>query len=188
MSYYHIYYRTNHPVLSIVFYDIAKIMFILYNNNMNKICIFKGECDHYAVLHQKAAEKYNNTEIAKTEKGKPYFKNIPDLFFSVSHTDGLTVIALGDCEVGIDAEKLRKADLRITRRFLKEEIDYITEKDSDRRFFEIWTKKEAYLKHKGTGLSGGFDSVNVLKLPIKTVVFEDYIISVYSQKEYEIEK
>ena len=155
---------------------------------MNKIYIFKGECDHYAFLKQKAAEKYNNVEIIKTEKGKPYFKHIPDMFFSVSHTEGLTVIALGDSEVGVDVERLRKADLRVIKRFLKEEADYIAECDSDRRFFEIWTKKEAYLKCKGTGISGGLDSVNVLELPFKTMDYEDYIISVYGEKEYEIEK
>ena len=148
---------------------------------MNEIFIFKGECDAYAFLQEKAAEKYNNTEIIKNEKGKPYFKHIPDLFFSISHTDGLTVIALSDCEVGIDVERLKKADLRIIKRFLKEEADYITECDSDRRFFEIWTKKEAYLKCKGTGLSGGLKSVNVLKLPFETMDYEDYIISVYTE-------
>ena len=120
---------------------------------MNKIYIFKGECDHYAFIKQKAAEKYNNTEIIKTEKGKPYFKAIPNLFFSVSHTDGLTVIALGNSEVGIDVERVKKADLRIIKRFLKEEADYITEKDSNRRFFEIWTKKEAYIKQRGLNIS-----------------------------------
>ena len=155
---------------------------------MNEIFIFKGECDAYALLEEKAAEKHNNTEIIKNEKGKPYFKHIPDLFFSISHTDGLTVIALSDCEVGIDVERIKKADLRIIKRFLNEEAEYITEQDSDRRFFEVWTKKEAYLKYTGYGLSGGLDSVNVLKLPIKTFDYEDYVISVYSEKEYEIEK
>ena len=155
---------------------------------MNKIYIIKGECDHYAFLKQKAAEKYNNVEIIKNEKGKPYFKDISSLFFSVSHTEGLTVIALGDSEVGIDVEKIKNPDFRIIRRFLKEEAEYIAECNCDRRFFEIWTKKEAYLKWKGTGISGGLDSVNVLELPFKTMDYEDYIISVYSEKEYEIEK
>ncbi len=155
---------------------------------MNKIFIFKGECDHYAFIKQKAAEKYNNTEIIKTSKGKPYFKDIPNLFFSVSHTDGLTVIALGNSEVGIDVERVKKADLRIIKRFLKEEADYITEKDSNRRFFEIWTKKEAFLKYKGVGISGGLNTENVLNLPINTFNFGDYIISIYSENEYEIEK
>ena len=105
------------------------------------------------------------------------------MFFSISHTDGLTVIALSDCEVGIDVEKVRKADLRVVRRFSKEEADYITEKESDRRFFEIWTKKEAYLKCKGTGISGGLNSVNVLELQFKVMDYEEYIISVYSESK-----
>lgn len=155
---------------------------------MNKIFIFKGECNSYAFVQQVAAQKYNNIEIIKTKKGKPYFKCITDLFFSISHSKGLTVVALGESEVGIDVEKVRKADLRITKRFLKEEADYITETDFDHRFFEVWTKKEAYLKYTGYGLSGGLDSVNVLKLPIKTFDYEDYVISIYSEKEYEIEK
>ncbi len=153
---------------------------------MDKLYIFKGECDPYAIIQQIAAEKHNNVEIVKTEKGKPYFKYIPDLFFSISHTDGLTVIALSDCEVGIDVEKIKKADLRVVRRFLKNEADYITEKDSDRRFFEVWTKKEAYLKCKGTGLSGGLNCVNVLELPFETMDYEDYIISVYSQTKNDL--
>lgn len=149
---------------------------------MNKLFIFKGECDPYAFLKTQAAEKFNNTEIVKTEKGKPFFKYIPDLFFSISHKDEVTVIVLSDSEVGVDIERIKKADMRILSRFLKEEADYISEADSDRRFFEIWTKKEAYLKFKGTGISGGLNSVNVLDLPFETMDYEDYIISVYSEK------
>lgn len=153
---------------------------------MNNLYILKGKCDPYAFVQKKAAEKYNNTEIVKTEKGKPYFKYIPDLFFSISHKDEVTVIVLSDCEVGVDVEKIKKADLRVTRRFLKEEIDYITKCDSDRRFFEVWTKKEAYLKCKGTGISGGLNSVNVLNLPFETMAYEDYIISVYSETKNDL--
>ncbi len=157
---------------------------------MNKIFILKGKADAYAFLRNLAAEKCNNTEIVKAENGKPYFQYLPQLYFNISHTDGLTVVAVGDSEVGIDVERVRKADLRITRRFLKQEADYITAADSHKRFFEVWTKKEAYLKYKGTGLSGGLDSVNVFDCTpsIKTFYFEDYVISVCSEKAYEIEK
>ena len=68
--------------------------------------------------------------------------------------------------------------------------DYITAADSEKRFFEVWTKKEAFLKYKGTGITAGLDSVNVFDCypNIKTFYFEDYIISVCSEKDYEIEK
>lgn len=150
---------------------------------MIEIFILKGKCDPYAFVREKAAEKFNNTEIVKTEKGKPYFKNIPNLFFNVSNKDSLTVVAIADSEVGVDVERLKKANLKVIKRFLKEEADYITQGDSDRRFFEVWTKKEAYLKCKGSGLSGGLDSVNVLNLPIKTTEYEGYIISVCAENE-----
>ena len=157
---------------------------------MNRIFIFKGECDPYAFLRKTAAEKCNNTEIVRAENGKPYFKHLPNLYFNISHTDGLTVIAVGESEVGIDVEKPRKFDLRITRRFLKSEADYITAADSEKRFFEVWTNKEAFLKYKGTGITAGLDSVNVFDCypNIKTFYFEDYIIYVCSEKDYEIEK
>ncbi|MCH8647465.1 4'-phosphopantetheinyl transferase superfamily protein [Staphylococcus lugdunensis] len=32
-----------------------------------------------------------------------------------------------------------------------------------RRFYDIWTKKEAYLKKKGTGISDNLKKVNVTK-------------------------
>ena len=150
---------------------------------MNNIYILKGKCDPYAFVKKLAAEKFNNTEIVRTEKGKPYFKYITDLFFSISHSGDITVVAIGDTPLGVDVEKIKKADLRVIKRFLKEEADYITEKDSNHRFFEIWTKKEAYLKCKGTGISGGLNSVNVLDLPFETTVYEDYMISVYREKQ-----
>ncbi len=150
---------------------------------MNNIYVLKGKCDPYAFVKEKAAEKYNNTEIVKDEKGKPYFKYIPDLFFNVSNKDSITVIAMSNSKVGVDIEKVKKANLKVIKRFLKEEADYINECDSDRRFFEVWTKKEAYLKCKGSGISGGLDSVNVLNLPIQTVDYEDYVISVCYEKD-----
>lgn len=158
---------------------------------MNKLFVLKGNTDAYAFLCNLAAEKCNNTEIAKDGNGKPFFKFLPDFYFNISHTDGLTVIAVSESEVGVDVEKLRKADLRIAkRRFLKCEAEYIKSAKSDRRFFEVWTKKEAYLKYKGTGLAGGLDSVNVFEcIPeIKTFYFEDYIISICCENELKIEK
>lgn len=54
-----------------------------------------------------------------------------------------------------------------------------------KRFYEIWTKKEAYLKWNGTGLAGGLKNLNVLK---KRYVFQcieingkEYALAVYAQ-------
>lgn len=76
------------------------------------------------------------------------------LFCSVSHTDGLCVCAVSDAPVGIDAEKLRDAPMRVAERiFSPEERDAIASSDDPRRvFFEIWTARESVVKLTGAGL------------------------------------
>ena len=170
---------------------LEKILYILYNKGMIKLYILKGESDAYALVRKIAAEKFNNAEILKTDMGKPYLKDVSGFCFNISHTDGMTVLALSDSEVGVDAEKVKKADLRIAkRRFLKNECDYVLKADSDKRFFEIWTKKEAFLKCKGVGLSGGLKSVNVFDCnpKIKTFFIDGFAVSVCGNGEIEIIK
>ena len=148
---------------------------------MNNIYILKGKCDPYTFVKKLAAEKFNNTEIVRTEKGKPYFKYIPDLFFSISHSGDITVVAIGDTPLGVDVEKIKKADLRVIKRFLKEEADYITECDSDYRFFEIWTKKEATVKFYSSRLCNcaDIDTFNLPKtLSVLTKWQDNLVISV----------
>ncbi|MDR3361228.1 MAG: 4'-phosphopantetheinyl transferase superfamily protein, partial [Bifidobacteriaceae bacterium] len=50
-------------------------------------------------------------------------------------------------------------------------IEAAAEEDASRRFLEIWTKKEAYLKWRGTGLAGGLESFSVLAPEPFGVVF-----------------
>ena len=96
--------------------------------------------------------------------GKPYMSGQPSLPFSLSHTDKAVAVALSDEAVGVDIEKLRQANGQIARRFFTaREAAYVLSKDSDRRFFEIWTKKEAYIKRSGAGLSCPLRSFDVLK-------------------------
>ena len=47
----------------------------------------------------------NDFVIKWTKNGKPYTDE--NIYFSLSHTDGLTVCAVSDGEIGIDAEKIR---------------------------------------------------------------------------------
>ncbi len=157
---------------------------------MNIIYIITKEINHYDFVKQKLKEKFNIdcSEILKTEKGKPYIEN-SDIHFNITHSKDFRAVAIGQAQVGIDAEFLRKADLRVAKRFTKPEQEYISETDSDNRFFEIWTKKEAYLKYLGVGLSGGLDSFNVLEKNdmFKTFIINGFIITVCSEEEYRIE-
>ena len=112
------------------------------------------------------------------QNGKPYLKESEDFYFNISHCGNAVAVAVSDTEIGVDIEKLRKADFRVCRRFFTDkEKTYVGY--SDRRFFEIWTKKEANIKLNGLALKNlkEAQSDNIFSAEI-----DDFIISV-AQKE-----
>jgi 4'-phosphopantetheinyl transferase len=94
-------------------------------------------------------------------QGKPALRNGPrDLRFNVSHSEGLAVLALvREREIGVDAEKIRPQPdaQKLAKRFFSPQEQRFLEKLSgdelQRAFFRCWTRKEAYIKAKGEGLS-----------------------------------
>ena len=184
----------NNVLLNKTFPLIALCRKIWYYIFMNKIYILPINTDAYEFIKEKACKKHNidiNTlEIKRNEHGKPYFKNLPDFHFNISHSTDILAVAISDGKVGIDIEKLRTPDLRIAKRFCEDEQAYVTETDPKNRFFEVWTKKEAYLKYKGTGISGGLNSFSIFntEIPLKTFKISDYIMSVCSKNCFEIIK
>ena len=99
--------------------------------------------------------------------GKP---SLPDsrVEFNVSHTDGVAVLAFAqDCALGVDIECIRPiADMmHIARRFFcrgeAQELDALPEAQRERAFFQCWTRKEAYIKATGNGLSTALSEFRV---------------------------
>lgn len=159
---------------------------------MITIYITKTTTNPYEFVSEIAAEKHNTPKsaliLSKGAHGKPSFENLRDFHFNISHSGELQVIAVSDQPIGVDIEKLKTVNLNIANRFCKDELDYITERDSNYRLLEIWTKKEAYLKYLGEGLHGGLKSFSVFKtdIPIKTFKKKDYIISVCGTGDFEV--
>ena len=94
------------------------------------------------------------------------------LNFSVSHSDGQVVYAIGrDRRIGVDIERLRPMeDLRqIASRFYStmenDEIQRLPPIQQGMAFFYGWTRKEAYLKAKGVGLQGALSGFSVSLSP-----------------------
>jgi len=113
------------------------------------------------------------------ENGKPYAKGL-NIHFSLSHSGDLVFLALSDGPVGIDAEKMRDVNLDIANRMFTEgEKDYVFKEEEKvkERFFEIWTKKEAYVKMLG-GRVLDFLSFSVLEKNIETKRHGDYTVSI----------
>ena len=119
--------------------------------------------------------------IEKTENGKPYFKKYPDFHFNISHTNGAVAVAFSKKSVGVDVEKLRNVNFNIANRFFKKketEYVFLEPQNTKKRFFEIWTKKEASIKEKGLTLS---HISNMDTSHIHTFQNGEFIISVCSE-------
>ena len=102
-------------------------------------------------------------------QGKPSLeKTAADLGFNVSHTHGLAALAFGKgCELGVDVEKLRpECDAtKLAQRFFsaseRAAISSLSGRPLHEAFFRCWTRKEAFIKAKGGGLSIPLDQFDV---------------------------
>ncbi len=99
--------------------------------------------------------------------GKPFLQE-GGPHFNVSHTHELALYAIArDREVGVDAEWMRPqvAHEQIAARFfsLEEQEALAQVADEERRtaFYNIWTRKEAYVKARGDGIAAGLGTFAV---------------------------
>jgi 4'-phosphopantetheinyl transferase len=101
-----------------------------------------------------------------TDHGKPHLSGSSGLEFSLSHSDGLVLIAVArGRRVGADVERVRSRTdvLAVARHALApaERLEIESPSTDEKRreaFFRCWTRKEAYLKARGVGLAGGLGS------------------------------
>jgi 4'-phosphopantetheinyl transferase len=106
--------------------------------------------------------------LAYTAKGKPILREPANLHFNASHSGDLAVFAFtAACEVGVDVEQIRPLpDLQeIGRRIFSPgeaaELSGLSAEQREHAFFLCWTRKEAYLKATGGGLSAPLNSFRV---------------------------
>lgn len=106
--------------------------------------------------------------------GKPFLAGEGDkeLSFNLSHSQGLVLYAITrGRQIGVDVECVRdnRDTEAIARRFFSPQeiaaIESLPEPIRQRAFFACWTRKEAYLKARGDGLSVAMDSFSVSVSP-----------------------
>lgn len=99
--------------------------------------------------------------------GKPVFLSHKEVYFNISHSGNYAALAFGEMPLGMDMECVRRANLKVAKRFFaKEEYMYLTGKDGAEQadcFYKIWTGKEALVKAAGGGLSIPLASFSVLR-------------------------
>lgn len=93
-------------------------------------------------------------EFCYTEKGKPYLKNYPDIYFNISHSSEYVACVVWNKPIGIDIQEIKYYPYMMMRRVCSEEEIFEIENSENfiSEFIKIWTIKEAVLKRKGTGI------------------------------------
>jgi 4'-phosphopantetheinyl transferase len=101
-------------------------------------------------------------------RGKPAVSENPQFDFNLTHSEGMAAVAVTiGCPLGLDLEYLRPIpDIEeiAGRYFCPEEaaeILSLAPGEREQAFFRCWTRKEAYVKAVGDGLSCPLDSFQV---------------------------
>lgn len=158
-----------------------KIMLYLYYS--------KKFDDSFSFLKFLVSKKYNididEKDIICNQFGKPSFKN-KDLFFNISNTENITVIALSDKEMGIDIEN---ADRKVSKSLIKK---YLSEDAKSFKPIKLWTLKESFIKFKGLSTLNELKNIKITEneifykdkkqnLNIISLYYKNYFISVVTK-------
>lgn len=86
--------------------------------------------------------------------GKPFFPGAPQMQFSISHTRGAALCALGETPLGADIERMRPVRPALVRRLLGGE-PALNAEGIPEAFFREWVLRESRLKRVGIGFARG---------------------------------
>jgi 4'-phosphopantetheinyl transferase len=111
-------------------------------------------------------------QFCYSAKGKPSLGGAyanHELQFNMAHSGALAVFAISrHGPIGVDVEQVRPVPdlLALSARCFTErersQLDYLTGDKQTLRFFELWTRKEAWLKATGEGITGALACIEVL--------------------------
>lgn len=113
----------------------------------------------FYALEKFYAVKADETDLEFSKNGKLYIAKTA-LYFNITHTDGLIMIAISDSPVGIDAENVFKkidAEKIADKYFSAEEREQI---ENQKHFFILWTKKESAIKYADLTLASALSKTS----------------------------
>ena len=117
---------------------------------------------HYRGIKAKAVR------FQYASRGKPFLEVEDGLCFNVSHADGLALMGfVKSRSIGVDIERVKpdtEVEKLAERFFSERECRDLRRLEGDEfraAFFRVWTRKEAYIKATGEGLSLPLDQFDV---------------------------
>lgn len=118
--------------------------------------------------------------LAYTELGRPFFPHDDTIHFSISHTKDLVALALtAGARIGIDLEAIKNhPDLFELAERIFSPVDLgkfqsLPAAEKLAAFYRAWTRKEAYLKARGEGITDGLQQISVSLGAEASVPIED---------------
>ena len=118
------------------------------------------------LLSQHMQREIQNADLSKTEYGKPYLTEFPQVAFNHSHSHKHHALALSHTvrQLGIDVEDLDRQvrfETLAQHAFHPEELHGWAEAEySSEYWFKVWTTKEAVLKASGLGIRLSLKELN----------------------------
>lgn len=129
-----------------------------------------------------------NGNFVYNEHDKPFMQNalggrIEGVDFSISHCKNAIAVVLSDRPVGVDVESFRHAEEPLLKRTMnpEEQAEVRNAADPAEAFTRLWTRKEALLKLRGTGLVDDLHSVLLPNPELPAVTLET---TVNREKQY----
>jgi len=122
----------------------------------DKFIISRGGLRYILSEYLKCAPGEIRFNIAANNKPEIDYPSITKLHFNLSDSADKVLIAIAASPVGIDVELINPKfsyQAILNNNFSPLEAEYINDEDSFKRFFLLWTRKEAILKATGIGLT-----------------------------------
>ena len=114
---------------------------------------------------QEGREKYGdlqdwNGDFVFNEHGKPFLQSrrsgerIEGVDFSISHCKEGIAVAIAPHPIGVDIESFRQYSESLLKKTMNEQEILLIQQSAEPsvEFIKLWTKKEALLKMRGTGI------------------------------------
>lgn len=121
----------------------------------------------------------NQVTINNDIYGKPYIANanITPIHFNLSHSGDWILIGFSNQTIGVDIEFINPDfpfEEVLNNYFSSKEIDFVNRNGGRDAFYKLWTRKEAYLKAAGKGISD-----DLIKVPCLDGIYEQQGYEVY---------
>lgn len=164
----------------------------LTQNELEKINKYKEENDKithvisYTIPKIELARKLNinpsDIYIVRKEGERPFYKDYPEYFYSVSHSNSYLGFVLSKNNIGLDIEQRQIRKFEALKMVSTDsEIEEATELDDK---YKLWTFKEAYAKYIKKGLGSylkeiSYDNHNI---ETSTIFINHLVISLVKEK------